>query len=103
MYFIYILESLADGSYYVGYTQNVEQRVFEHNNSLHPTFSSKLRPWKLKAAFELNGSAGEAMKAEKFIKKQKSRAFIDKICNMQIVKLPVAQLVRVPDREAPAD
>lgn len=39
---------------------------------------------------------GIALKAERFIKKQKSRAFIEKICSMDKIDLPMAQLVKVP-------
>lgn len=32
MYFVYILQSLKDGRTYVGYTDNVERRLEEHNS-----------------------------------------------------------------------
>jgi len=66
------------------------------NHSEHFTYSAKLRSWKLKAVFEVKGGLSEAMKAEKFIKRQKSRSFIDKICDKDTIELPMAQLVRAP-------
>ena len=96
MYYIYILSSDSSGVYYIGFTDNVERRFSEHNTSPHNTFTSKHRPWKLKAAFIASEDMGTAMKIERFIKKQKSRAFIEKICSLSIVDLPMAQLVRVP-------
>ena len=96
MFFIYILESISDGHLYVGHTNDLSRRVDEHNWSDHPTFTSKHRPWRLLAAFEVSTDRGTAMKAEKFIKKQKSRVFINKICESVSFDLPMAQLVRVP-------
>ena len=96
MFYIYFLESLHNGSYYTGYSDNVERRLWEHNNSPHNTFTSKHRPWKIIAAFSVSEDAGIAIKAENFIKHQKSRAFIEKICESQVFDLPMAQLVRVP-------
>ncbi|MBK6345858.1 MAG: GIY-YIG nuclease family protein [Bacteroidales bacterium] len=96
MYYIYILHSESSGSYYTGYTDKVERRVWEHNHSPHNTYTSKHRPWKLIAAFIASDDMGIAMKAERFIKKQKSKAFIQKICSMEKIDLPMAQLVKVP-------
>ncbi|MFH1119252.1 MAG: GIY-YIG nuclease family protein [Bacteroidota bacterium] len=96
MYYIYILHSESSGAYYTGYTDNLERRVWEHNHSPHNTFTSKHRPWRLKAAFSVSEDNGIAMQTEKFIKKQKSRTFIEKICESEVFVLPMAQLVRVP-------
>ncbi len=32
MYYVYILKSLKTGSYYIGYTNNLERRLKEHNS-----------------------------------------------------------------------
>ena len=96
MFYIYILHSEDSGAYYTGFTEDVHRRVWEHNNSTHTTFTSKNRPWILVAAFSVSCDMGIALKAERFIKKQKSRAFIEKICSMDKIDLPMAQLVKVP-------
>ncbi|MBW6492299.1 MAG: GIY-YIG nuclease family protein [Lentimicrobium sp.] len=93
MFFIYILESIADGHYYVGHTDDFARRIEEHNSSDHPTYTSKHRPWKLIALFEVSEERKVAMNVEKFIKNQKSRTFIDRICANEKVDLPMAQLV----------
>jgi predicted GIY-YIG superfamily endonuclease len=41
MYYVYILK-LYDGSYYVGYTENLKQRIGEHNRGIVKTTSSSL-------------------------------------------------------------
>jgi putative endonuclease len=97
VYYIYILESETDQVYYVGYTENVARRLVEHNCSNHETYSSKHRPWLIKASFEVNGTKRDAIRAEQFIKRQKSRKFIDEICAKGFVDIGVAQLVRVPN------
>ena len=97
MFYIYILESNTDGHFYVGHTDDVIRRFEEHNSSDHPTYTSKHRPWKLFAAFEVSPDRATTMKAEIFIKKQKSRRFIRKIAAETIVDLPMARLVRISD------
>jgi putative endonuclease len=96
MYYIYILYSESSDLYYVGYTSNYERRIFEHNTSERDTYTSKHRPWTLKAVFECGAEEGEAMKLEKFIKKQKSRKFIEMLVGDKNLSGRLAQLVRVP-------
>jgi putative endonuclease len=43
---MYILEC-ADGSYYVGSTRNLEQRIFQHQQGLGATYTSNRLPVKL--------------------------------------------------------
>jgi len=73
MFYVYILYSVGSDKYYVGHTENVRGRLFQHNHDDKDTYSSKHRPWLLKAAFEAGTSRAEAMRIEKWIKKQKSR------------------------------
>ncbi len=32
MYYVYVLRSLKDSKFYIGYTKNLEKRLNEHNN-----------------------------------------------------------------------
>jgi len=79
----------------VGYTNDYLRRLSEHNNQDKRTFSSKHRPWILKAVFECGNEESNAMSIEKFIKKQKSRTLIEKIISGVQLTGPLAQLVRV--------
>ena len=46
-YFVYIL-LCADNSYYVGVTNDIERRMYEHENGLNPeSYTHKRRPVKL--------------------------------------------------------
>ncbi len=96
MFYIYILYSQSADKYYVGYTNNVEKRLNEHNSSDRNTYTSKHRPWVLSAAFECGDIAAEAMKIEKFIKKQKSRQLIERIIGGDKLTGILARLVSVP-------
>jgi putative endonuclease len=72
---IYILKSLKDGSYYVGSTNNLEDRFKRHNEG-RVAFTKPRRPWKL-VYFEEHSSRSSVTKREYEIKKHKSREFIE--------------------------
>ena len=100
MFYVYILYSASSDKYYVGYTDNIERRLLEHNSSERTTYTSKHRPWILKKCIELDGSRSFAMKIEKAIKKLKSRVLLEKIITDINDASALAQLVRVPmDRD----
>jgi putative endonuclease len=72
---VYILKSETTGRYYVGHSENLVKRIFEHNNNR--TFSIKNRgPWKLFHAEDF-ATRSEAARREREIKSMKSRAFIE--------------------------
>jgi putative endonuclease len=97
MYFIYILYSPSSEIYYVGYSRDPAKRLLEHNSSSFNTFTSKHRPWIIKALFECGNNEAQAMRIEKFIKKQKSRSLLEKLIDPAIIPNGMlAQLVRVP-------
>ncbi|MBE0640218.1 MAG: GIY-YIG nuclease family protein [Bacteroidales bacterium] len=96
MFYIYILYSRSADRYYVGHTDDYLRRLDEHSNSERNTYTSKHRPWELKAVFECGDDRGEAQKIELFIKKQKSRKLIEGIIHGQLLTGILAQLVRVP-------
>jgi putative endonuclease len=96
MYFLYILYSSNSDKYYVGVTENPERRLSEHNTSERTTYTSKHRPWIMVALFEVKENWGVALKIEKFIKKQKSRTFIEALVLKNDIPAALALLVRVP-------
>jgi len=95
-FFIYILHSFNHGKYYVGHTSDPFQRLESHNSGERNTYTSKYRPWSLLAIFYCPGSRSDAMKIEKFIKRQKNKSFIDKLIGPDLTLDGVLnQLVRV--------
>ena len=79
MYFVYILFSEKLDRYYVGTTDNVERRLYEHNSGFYNgVFTSKGIPWRLCLSYSCDTS-DKAYALERFIKRMKSRKFIEKI------------------------
>lgn len=96
MYYIYIVYSASSDKYYIGYTSNPDKRLEEHNTVSFDTYTNKYRPWIRKALFECGTEKANAMKIEKFIKKQKSRRLIELLLDTTFVpNEPLAQLFRV--------
>ena len=96
MFYLYILYSASSNKYYVGYTNNPERRLHEHNNSEFTSYTSKHRPWVLMAVYECGEIEAEAIKIERFLKKQKSRRLIEKLIEGNELTGILSQLVRVP-------
>jgi len=95
-YYVYILYSKASDIYYVGQTNDVHKRLEQHNDPESHSYTSKHQPWILMKKIEVGESRGNAMKIEKFIKKQKSRTFIERVIQDPLQFDFIAQLVRVP-------
>ena len=76
-YFLYILKSKKYDKYYTGISQNPHRRL-EYHNTIEKGFTSRYRPWKI-VFIKGFDSKGEAMKAEKKIKKWKSSKIIERI------------------------
>ena len=79
MQYVYFLQSLKDGSYYIGTTSNVDERLQDHNARLSKSTAHK-RPWTLKR-IEKYPNISLAYKRERFLKSKKSRKIIEKIIN----------------------
>ena len=87
VYYIYIIYSEKLNRFYVGTTDDVTRRIVQHNNAFYLTsFTAKGIPWVLKLCFECQSSE-KAYLLERFIKKMKSKVFIEKIiANEDILK-----------------
>jgi len=79
---VYIIQSLIDNSYYIGYTNNLEKRIFQHNKA-KTGYTSKKSPWILvySESFEIKSLA---IKREQFLKNQKSSDFIKKLISSRL-------------------
>ena len=69
-YFVYILSNKKDGVLYIGVTNDLERRIFEHKNKLVKGFTSKHNLDKL-IYFEKFQYLDDAIKREKNMKKWK--------------------------------
>ncbi|MFM1744297.1 MAG: hypothetical protein RLZZ630_234, partial [Bacteroidota bacterium] len=73
-YFVYIIYSIERDRFYVGYSENVQQRIEMHRIRKNLGASD----WQLKHAEEFS-SRSEAMKREAAIKARKSRTYIESL------------------------
>jgi putative endonuclease len=74
-YFIYILQSEKDGTYYIGHTSDLEARLRRHNQG-RSAYTRNKAPWRLLYKEVLNSKA-EVMNREREIKGKKGREYID--------------------------
>jgi putative endonuclease len=82
VYYVYILYSYIKNRYYIGSTSDVEERLIRHNAGATPSTKSG-KPWKVVFSKQFD-SKTEALKYEIYIKRMKSRKFIESLiqnCN----------------------
>jgi len=85
MYFVYILQSIKSGRYYIGSTNNPERRLAEHNSG--KTKSLKyLRPLKIVFKKEYEKDS-DAKMIERKLKRFKNRNIIENIIRDQELKM----------------
>jgi putative endonuclease len=66
-YYVYIIRSISDGSYYKGYTKYPALRLRDHNEGLS-NYTSKKGPWQM-VYLQLLETKREAIIREKNLKK----------------------------------
>jgi len=77
-FYVYIL-LCCNGSFYTGYTKDLEERTKQHQNGKGARYTKAHKPQKL-AYFEEHNSRGVAMRREREIKKlshQQKQALVD--------------------------
>ncbi|MBN8688150.1 MAG: GIY-YIG nuclease family protein [Chitinophagales bacterium] len=67
MWYTYVLYSKSSGKSYVGFTNDIERRLFEHNVSETKGFTLRFRPWVV-VHTESFDSKSDALKNEKYLK-----------------------------------
>ncbi|MEY8849134.1 GIY-YIG nuclease family protein [Psychroserpens sp. XS_ASV72] len=79
-YYVYILSNKKNGTLYIGMTNNLERRIFEHKNKLVDGFSKKYR-LNILIYYELFHQVNDAIKREKQLKNWNRQWKIDLIEN----------------------
>jgi len=69
-YYVYILASGKNGTLYIGFTGEIERRIFEHKNCFVPGFTAKYGVSKL-VYCEIYEDVWDAITREKRLKKWK--------------------------------
>ncbi len=77
-YFVYIITNKRNGTLYIGVTNNLIRRIYEHKNKIIDGFSKKYGLDKL-VYFEEFSSIEEAIKREKYLKGKKRQFKINLI------------------------
>jgi len=80
MFYVYILKSIKDDGIYIGKTNNLKRRIWEHNNGYVSSTKSR-RPFILLESFRYR-SESEALKMEKEHKKGYKREEIKRKYNL---------------------
>lgn len=76
-YYVYILQSLhTENRFYVGYTEDLEERIVRHNRGIVPATASA-RPWRYKTCIAYT-CRDQALAMEKYLKTHSGRAFASK-------------------------
>ena len=76
-YYVYIMSSINKNTIYIGVTNNIERRVFEHKNKLTKGFTEKYNCVNL-VYYETHNQIVEAIYREKQLKKW-NRAWKDEL------------------------
>jgi len=76
-YIVYVIKSSEDFRY-TGMTEDLEERLNQHNNKTLSFWTKRGTDWKLIYKEEFN-SKSEAMKREKWLKTGKGREFLNNV------------------------
>ena len=77
MYYVYILESVDDKSWYIGFTSNLRQRIKDHLDGKGAKTTRLKKGWKL-IYYESYLEKRDATGREIFLKSGSGRRFINK-------------------------
>lgn len=76
MHFVYVLKSLRDNGWYIGYTEDVERRLQDHNAGKNDSTRPR-KPFTL-IYYEAYLNKMDALGREKFLKSGSGRKFLER-------------------------
>jgi putative endonuclease len=77
MIIVYVIQSIATGRLYVGQTEDLENRLYEHNLG-KSKYASSFRPWRI-IYTELFPDRAIARKREKYLKSTAGKNYLRKL------------------------
>jgi putative endonuclease len=80
MFHTYIIFNSNINQYYIGSTNNIEDRLYRHNAGQNKATKKGAPDWQLVYSEEFN-TRSEAVQREMKIKKMKSRKYIERLIN----------------------
>jgi putative endonuclease len=87
MFRVYLLYSPSSTKTYVGFTNDIERRMQEHNFTERKGFTLRYRPWVLVYS-EIFEKKSDAMQREKFFKSGFGREEVKKIISNYLLNNP---------------
>jgi putative endonuclease len=88
VFYVYLLRSVADGGFYIGYSTDLKRRLSEHKKGA--SFATKHRgPWKL-IYYEAYVDREDAEEREKYLKSGSGRRFLRAQLRHYLKKFPTA-------------
>ena len=89
MHYLYIIYSKTADKFYIGETHDLEERLQKHNEHSYDNSFTKIAPdWKLVLQFDCI-NRNHALFLEQFIKRMKSRKFIEKIVSQPNILIDI--------------
>ena len=82
MWYVYVLKSLKNQSWYIGCTDNLRERFREHNAG-KSKYTAKLRPWRI-VYYEAGLNRKDAFRREKYLKSGYGRRWLKNRLKYQI-------------------
>jgi putative endonuclease len=73
-FFVYVLESEVDNSWYIGFTSDLSKRLVEHNNG-ESYYTKRKKPWKI-IYYEFSCNKFDAIAREKYLKTGMGRRYL---------------------------
>ena len=92
-YFVYVLLSKRDHQFYIGFTNNVERRLNEHNAGKNVS-TAKRRPLEL-VYYEAHRSKADALRRESYFKTSKGKTTLKVILKNVLSLTILIILVRI--------
>lgn len=86
MHYVYVLRSKADGNLYVGFTENLRQRLLAHNSGKNP--STQLRKPLELIFYEAFVNRFDALRRERYFKTTKGKTALRQMVREGIGNLP---------------
>jgi len=84
MYFVYVLISDFDGKFYIGFTNNVTQRLKDHNSGKVSSTSSR-RPFRI-IYYEAHLCKTDALRREQYFKTSKGKTTLKQMLRDSLAK-----------------
>jgi len=73
-YYVYLLESKLDNSWYIGYTNDLYRRIEEHNSG-KSYYTKRKIPWEM-IYYEVSFNKYDAIAREKYLKSGMGRRYL---------------------------